>query len=167
MPHRFNVNGCRHSEHQECYFCPFNPFYELLFDSTKPPVRFSPTHVVEQWVKYPRCSYYFAIHHLKPRDIITASNRNSGIWLLMISNYPCIQPLHRVLPAGTLLLLDIRCEAFTSLVKPSQIANISKKRKRIAIAYDIAGIPIPSTSIDTEESVNTSTFIQVRGWSNA
>jgi hypothetical protein len=48
MPHRFNVNGCKHSQHQDCYFCPYNPFYELLVDSAKPTVRCSPTHVSQQ-----------------------------------------------------------------------------------------------------------------------
>jgi hypothetical protein len=60
-----------------------------------------------------------------------------------------------------LLLLDMQCEAFTKLVKPSQISNSTKKRKRFTVAYDTAGIPIPSVARDTEEVINTNRFIQV------
>lgn len=48
MPHRPGGNGCQHSTHSgACYFCPYNPFCEVLFDSTRPIVRYSSTHVSE------------------------------------------------------------------------------------------------------------------------
>lgn len=47
VPHSVDVKGCRHAAHQNCYFCPHNPFYELLVDSTKPTIRYSPSHVSE------------------------------------------------------------------------------------------------------------------------
>jgi hypothetical protein len=46
MPHRHSANGCRHAERPGgCYFCPYNPFYELLVDSQRPIIRSSPTNV--------------------------------------------------------------------------------------------------------------------------
>jgi hypothetical protein len=48
MPHTHGLNGCRHSAQPGgCYFCPYNPFYELLIHSTKTVVRCSPIHVSE------------------------------------------------------------------------------------------------------------------------
>jgi hypothetical protein len=47
VPHRFQVNGCIHSQHRDCYFCPYNPFYELLVNSKRPPIRRNPTEVSE------------------------------------------------------------------------------------------------------------------------
>jgi hypothetical protein len=66
-----------------------------------------------------------------------------------------------VLPVGTLLLLDTQCEAFTKLVKPSQIAHSLRKRKRNILTYDAAGIPIAPSARVTDEAINTDKFIQV------
>jgi hypothetical protein len=68
-----------------------------------------------------------------------------------------------VVAVGTLLLLDMQCEAFSKLVKPSQINHASKKRKRVATTYDSLGIPVPA-SIETQEEVldeDSDRFIQV------
>jgi hypothetical protein len=65
---------------------------------------------------------------------------------------------------GTLLLLDVECEAFRSLVKPSQISQLNKKRKRVGVTYDCAGIPvIPETeSMGVVAGEDSKRFIQVK-----
>jgi hypothetical protein len=47
------------------------------------------------------------------------------------------------MPVGKLLLLDTQCEAFKTLVKPSQMTHVSKKRKRQVVTYDSLGVPVP------------------------
>jgi hypothetical protein len=116
MPHRCHQNGCRHSEQgRVCYFCPYNPFYELLVDTRESVVRRSPSDVCKL-----------------------------------------------VMPVGKLLLLDTQCEAFTTLVKPSQMSQLTKKRKRAVVAYDSLGVPVPVSSETSGVESATSRFIQVR-----
>jgi hypothetical protein len=116
MPHRCGENGCKHSSDQTCYYCPHNPFYELLVYSDRPVIRMMPYHAPELVIK-----------------------------------------------VGTLLLLDIECESFRTLVKPSQISNSTKKRKRSRISYDANGeIIAPVTDDEDDTVVNNNRFIQVR-----
>jgi hypothetical protein len=114
VPHQDARHGCRHSAVHDCYFCPYNPFYEILSDSTQPSVRYSPSLVTKL-----------------------------------------------VMPIGTLLLLDTRCDAFRKLVQPWQLSRLSKKRKRAVVTYDMLGNPVPSVGDDAVDVPMNSPFIQV------
>jgi hypothetical protein len=66
---------------------------------------------------------------------------------------------------GKLLLLDMECESFKTLVKPSQVSQASRKRKRVVLQYDSLGIPIapkPNEINTGDTDTAEKKFIEVR-----